>query len=101
MLEFLKSLFSSLGFNEGLKKAHEELESRVRERTAELLEINRRLRDEISEHQRSEERFYLVVESAPNAIVITDQSGEITLINSQAENVFGYTRQELVGKPIE
>jgi PAS domain S-box-containing protein len=58
------------------------------------------LRD-ITERNRNDERFRLVVESAPNAIVMVDASGKIVLANAQAERFFGYRREELVGQPIE
>jgi PAS domain S-box-containing protein len=41
--------------------------------------------------------FRLVVEAAPNAMVIVSQSGRITLDNRKAEALFGYTREELIG----
>src|SRR6185295_3487196 len=43
----------------------------------------------------------LVVEATPNAIVMVDDRGRITLVNSQAEQLFGYPRAELIGQPIE
>jgi len=46
-------------------------------------------------------RFQLVVETAPNAIVVTDQAGTIVMVNTQAEQVFGYARTELVGRPVD
>jgi len=42
-----------------------------------------------------------LIESAPNAIVIVDDKGSIVLVNAQAEEVFGYSRDELLGQPIE
>ncbi len=42
-----------------------------------------------------------LLESAPDAIVIVDPSGVIALVNSQAEKVFSYTRDELLGRPVE
>ena len=36
-----------------------------------------------------EQSFRLVVEAAPNAIVMTDRAGKIVMINTQAERVFG------------
>jgi len=49
----------------------------------------------------SERRFRQVVESAPSAMVVFDCTGKITLVNTQAERVFGYSRAELVGQPVE
>lgn len=49
----------------------------------------------------AEEKFRLVLEAAPNAMVVVDRNGKITLINKQTENLFGCTRDELIGQPIE
>lgn len=53
------------------------------------------------ERNRAAERFERVVEWAPNAIVAVDQLGRIILVNSQAEKIFGYRREELLGRPVE
>ena len=45
--------------------------------------------------------FRLVVEAAPNAIVMIDRAGKIVMVNTQAERIFGYSRPELVGQPVE
>jgi len=49
----------------------------------------------------SEEKFRLLVEHAPEAIIISNQFGKITIINAEAERVFGYDREELLGQSIE
>jgi len=46
-------------------------------------------------------KFQLLLESAPDAIVIVDRAGRITIVNSQAERLFGYDRDMLIGQPIE
>ncbi|HLY74727.1 MAG TPA: PAS domain S-box protein, partial [Planctomycetota bacterium] len=56
---------------------------------------------DITERKRAEERFRLVVESAPNAILMVDDKGKMVLVNAQAELLFGYSRQELLGQSIE
>ena len=56
---------------------------------------------DISERKRSEERFSLVVEAAPNAMVMINSRGEIEMVNAQAERVFGYSRTEMIGRPVE
>jgi two-component system sensor kinase FixL len=42
-----------------------------------------------------------LLEAAPDAMIITDHDGRILLVNRQAEVLFGYDRQELVGQPVE
>jgi len=49
----------------------------------------------------SETWFRTLLDSAPDAMVIVDERGQIEIINSQAENMFGYTRDELRGKQVE
>jgi PAS domain S-box-containing protein len=56
---------------------------------------------DISTRKRLEERFRRVVESAPNAMVMIRSNGQIEMVNAQAERVFGYRRDELLGQPIE
>lgn len=56
---------------------------------------------DITERRRLEERFRQVVEAAPNAMVMVDREGRIALVNAQTEKLFGYTREDLCGKPIE
>ena len=47
------------------------------------------------------ERIRLVFESAPNGMVMVNSQGRIVLANSEAEKMFGYPREELIGEPIE
>ena len=45
-------------------------------------------------------RFQELIEFAPDAIVIANQDGEIVLVNSQTEKLFGYQREDLLGQPV-
>jgi PAS domain S-box-containing protein len=48
-----------------------------------------------------DEWFRLFVEFAPDAAVVVDPRGDIVLVNAQTENMFGYPRNELLGRPLE
>jgi two-component system sensor kinase FixL len=56
---------------------------------------------DLANMEEAERRFRLVVEAAPNAMVMVNPAGEIVLVNVQAERIFGYSRAELLGQPIE
>jgi PAS domain S-box-containing protein len=49
----------------------------------------------------AEERFRGLLEAAPDAMVIVDDTGTIRLVNAQTEALFGYQREELLGHPVE
>ncbi len=48
-----------------------------------------------------EEQFRRLLEAAPDAMVIVNEKGEVVLINAQTERLFGYRRDELLGKSVE
>lgn len=54
-----------------------------------------------SAREASTRRFRELLEAAPDAMVITDEAGVITLVNAQAEKLFGYRRDELLGQRVE
>ena len=56
---------------------------------------------DITERKQAEERFRLVVETAPMAMLMIDPQGCITLANQQAEALFGYSRAELTGMSVD
>ncbi len=49
----------------------------------------------------SEIKFRGILESAPDAMVISDSDGRIVLVNAETERLFGYSRKELVGQAVE
>ncbi|MFC8513256.1 PAS domain S-box protein [Streptomyces sp. NPDC057257] len=49
----------------------------------------------------AEERFRGLLEAAPDAMVIVDDTGTIKLVNAQTEALFGYRREELLDRPVE
>jgi PAS domain S-box-containing protein len=63
---------------------------------------------DITERRRAEQRlreteqfFRSVLELAPDALMVVDADGVIQLVNAQGEKIFGYTRDELIGQPVE
>lgn len=63
---------------------------------------------DITERKKAEEalrvsdaKFRGLLESAPDAIVVTNKKGIITLVNVQAEEMFGYFRKDLIGRSVE
>lgn len=68
--------------------------------TKEGLLVSASIRD-ISVTKKSEEKFRSLLESAPDATVIVNVKGEIQMINKQTEEVFQYSKEELIGKAVE
>lgn len=87
--------------SEDVERAAARLEDRVRDRTLELSAANALLRREEQALRQSEERFRGLLESAPDGVVVIDARGRIALVNEQTEQIFGYSRDELLGKQVE
>ncbi|HCE53792.1 MAG: PAS domain S-box protein [Lutibacter sp.] len=100
-LEFIENNKKRRLAEEEIRNNNISLEDKVKTRTAQLAETNDRLLKEINERKQIEDRFKMVVESAPNAIILVDSKGKIQLVNEQTENYFGYSRNELIGNKIE
>ena len=49
----------------------------------------------------AERQFRQILETAPDAMVVIDQEGGMVLVNAKMEKLFGYGREELLGKKIE
>ncbi len=86
---------------EELARARDELEARVRERTAELAEANEELKAEILERRRaeetlraSEERYRSLFDSANDLVYTHDLNGNFTSINKAAERITGLSRED-------
>ena len=88
---------------EELRRAHDELELRVKERTAELTRAYETLKAEMFVRERTEEalrssekQYSQVVESSLTGIYI-DQDSRIVFCNQRFADLFGYSREEMIG----
>ncbi len=111
LIEYLRGIVDELAMiieniikrkeaEKALRKAHDELEMRVKERTAELAKINEALRVEITEHKKaeetlreSEEKFRTLAEQSPNMIFIYKKD-RIVYVNKKCEEVVGHKKKK-------
>ncbi|MBX3217379.1 MAG: PAS domain S-box protein [Labilithrix sp.] len=56
---------------------------------------------DVTNRQKTEAKFRALLETAPDAMVIVNRYGSIVLINAQTEKLFGYSRNQLLGQPVE
>ncbi len=56
---------------------------------------------DVSEREPSEAYFRQLLKLAPDAMIILDDEGRISIVSDQVEKMFGYSREELTGRPIE
>ena len=88
-----------------LRKAQDQLEERVEERTAEIVKANQELQAEINERRRaedalreSEEKYRTILESIEDGYFDVDIAGNFTFFNYALCKIFGLTEEELIGK---
>lgn len=90
---------------EELRKSHEELETRVRERTVELVTANKSFLDEIAERKRTEEELRKerdfsssLVQASPTFFVAIDPVGRTLMMNDAMLSALRYTIDEVAGR---
>ena len=66
-----------------------------------LLKVTARIRTVTELPLLSDVMFRALLEAAPDAMVCTAADGRIVLVNAEAERLFGYQREELIGQPVE
>jgi len=89
------------GAEKALSRLHDQLERRIRQRTAELGKTNEAFQAEITGRHRTEEELRVqtaALDAAANAVVITDPNGTIQSVNPAFTALTGYTAQEVVGQ---
>jgi PAS domain S-box-containing protein len=62
--------------------------------------VSSAIRD-VTLRRRAEQKFRALLEAAPDAMIIAGPDGRIVLVNAQAERLFGYSRDELLGEHVE
>ena len=87
------------GIEEALQRAHDGLEKRVEERTAELRAANERLQRAEKTLRESEERLRTIVENTRDIIYSAGPDGTFTFVSPQV-SFLGYTPEEVVGRKI-
>ena len=85
---------------DGHKIAVSSSASPIRDRHGNVVGVSLMSRD-ITERKLVEDRFRLAVESSPNAVVTVDAQGRIVLVNGETERMFGYNRDELIGRSVD
>lgn len=91
-----------------LRKANEDLERKVAERTQELATVNQTLVTEITERVQTEQALRLsqgrlagILDIAEDAIIVADINRTITLFNQGAARLFGYDADEVLGHSLD
>jgi PAS domain S-box-containing protein len=89
---------------DALRRAHNELEKRVEERTADLIKANQRLLEEVEERkqaemalEQSERRYCSLVENSPDIIYLLDPEGYFNFVGGAVESMTGFGSADLLG----
>jgi PAS domain S-box-containing protein len=107
MLGVVQDITNKKEMEEELKKRKEHLEKMVEERTAELIDMNKKLKDEIVERKKAEtyiertkENLRNIIDSASELIISFDMNNRISNWNKTAENLTGYKNIEVINRSV-
>jgi PAS domain S-box-containing protein len=91
--------------HQALRQAHDTLEQRVKDRTADLARINVELRAEVAERlsaeaalRESEEKYRRLVEDMSEVVYVVDGEGYVSYVSPSIEALLGYRPEELIGR---
>lgn len=103
----VRNLLETRFLHNQIQQHNQQLEATVRERTTELMEANESLITKVHEQERveaalrnSEIKFRSLMESATDAIVLTDHNNYVTGCNRSAQGLFGYSEKDMLGQPL-
>ena len=82
-------------------KENPEFKHRPAAESSKRASVAEKLPTEIADKILMEGIFGKLLEAAPDAMVVADQTGTIILVNAYTEELFGYTREELLGRKVE
>lgn len=108
MLGVVQDITNKKEIEDELKKRKNQLEKMVEERTAELMDTNKKLKDEIIERKKAEsyiertkENLRNVIDSASEIIISFDLNNRISTWNKSAENITGYKQIEVLNRSVQ
>jgi len=107
MLGVVQDITNKKEMEEKLKQRKDQLEKMVEERTAELVDINKKLKDEVIERKKAEsyiertkENLRNVIDSASELIISFDMNNRISIWNKTAERITGYKNIEVINRSV-
>ncbi|SFD05256.1 sensor histidine kinase [Algibacter pectinivorans] len=98
--KFFYDLLHRIKTTSGKTKTIQLLGELITDKAGNIIEIIGTCQD-VTEQRMAEIKFKGLLESAPDAMVIVNELGNIQLINKQAEKLFGYHAEELINQPVE